>query len=85
MKKPAKLDNYIVAHLKDHPNEYVQVSFPKFIFYPVGTRKICLWCGSKRLITKMSPIPILTDSHIDWECQAGCFDVSESPSVEVQS
>jgi hypothetical protein len=36
MKKPAKLDNYIVAHLKDHPNEYVQVSFPKFIFYPVG-------------------------------------------------
>jgi hypothetical protein len=29
LKKPAKLDNYIVAHLKDHPNEYVQVSFPK--------------------------------------------------------
>jgi hypothetical protein len=39
----------------------------------------------QRPTRNVSPIPILTDSHIDWECKGGCFDVSESPSVEVQS
>ena len=84
MKKPIKLDSYIVAFLSDHPNEYVQVSFPKVVYYPAGTRKICLWCGSKRLISKMSPIALITDSHLDWQCQGGCADTSKSPSVSVE-